>query len=246
MNNLKNNKLSGLYYIKLLIIILFLLIFLSFINNKLIIKNNNENYDNYDYNYVNKSAILNIFKENKGGNYKLIGLDSGDKKFGIYGVEIQTYLTNKSNDSLIGIKNKLNDDDKFKLYEDNDKYITLYFDDINVRQNSNLNIELNIPFLVNINGFELHTVNYTPSLDNIDFKGLNFEQQWISILDSNNIVETTSSSIKIKNININNNSFFNYKIQIKDIDRDNIGLNNIILYSRYNSITQPSLTQLIN
>jgi len=246
MNNLKNNKLSGLYYIKLLIIILFLLICLSFINNKLIIKNNNENYDNYDYNYVNKSAILNIFKKNKGDNYKLIGLDSGDKRFGIYGVEIQTYLTNKSDDRLVGIKNKLNNDDKFKLYENNDKYITLYFDNISVRQNSNLNIELNIPFLVNINGFELHTVNYTPSLDNIDFKGLNFEQQWISILDSNNIVETTSSSIKIKNININNNSFYNYKIQIKDIDRDNIGLNNIILYSRYNSITQPSLTQLIN
>ena len=33
MDNLKNNKLSGLYYIKLLIIILFLLICLSFINN---------------------------------------------------------------------------------------------------------------------------------------------------------------------------------------------------------------------
>ena len=241
MNNLKNNKLAGLYYIKLLIIILFLLICLSFINKKLIIKNNNENYYNYDYDYVNKSAILNIFKENKGDNYKLIGLDSGDNNFGIYGVEIQTYLTNKSDDTLIGIKNQLNDNDKFKLYENNNKYITLYFDDINVRQNSNLNIELNIPFLVNINGFELHTVNYTPSLNNIDFKGLNFEKQWISILDNNNEVETTSTSIKIKNINVNNNSFYNYKIQIKDIDRDNIGLNNIVLYSRFNSITQPSL-----
>lgn len=240
MDNLKNNKLSGLYYIKLLIIILFLLICLSFINNNLIIKNNNENYYNYDSHYVNKSAILNIFKENKGDNYKLIGLDSGEKKFGIYGVEIKTYFTNSS-DILYGTKIQLNDNDKFKLYEFNNTYHTINIPSIGHR---NLNIELNIPFLVNINGFELHTNDYTPSLDNIDFKGLNFEQEWISLLDSgNDVIPTTDTSIIIKNINTNNKSFFNYKIQIKNIEQSqsNIKLNNIVLYSRFNSITQPSL-----
>jgi hypothetical protein len=243
MNNLENNKLFGLFYIKLLIIIIFLLICLSLINNKLI-KNYNENYINNDLNYINKSAVLNIFKKNKGDNYKLIGLDSGDNKFGIYGVEIKTYLTQKSNDTLIGFKNELNDNDKFKLYEKNDKNIRFNFDDINMRQYSNFNIEFNIPFLININGFELHTVNYTPSINKIDFKGLNIDRKWVSLLDDYNYIETTSTSIKIKNININNNSFFNYKIQIKDIDRDNIGLNNIVLYSRFNSRNQPSLSRL--
>jgi len=242
MNNLENNKLSGLYYIKLLIIILFLLICLSFINNNLIIKNNNENYYNYDRDYVNKSAILNIFKKDSGDNYKLIGLDSGDKKFGIYGVEIQTYFTNFE-DTLIGSKTQLSDDNKFKLYELNEQSYNIDIPVIQDIRDRNLNIQLNIPFLVNINGFELHTNNYTPSRENIDFKGLNLEQEWISLLNNYNTVETTSTSIIIKNINTDNNSFINYKIQIKNIgqSQSNIELNNIVLYSRFNNITQPSL-----
>lgn len=240
MNNLENNKLSGLYYIKLLIIILFLLICLSFINNNLIIKNNNENYYNYGIDYVNKSAILNIFKKDSGDNYKLIGLDSGDKKFGIYGVEIQTYFTNFE-DTLIGSETQLSDDNKFKLYELNKQSYNIDIPPtIKDIQDRNLNIQLNIPFLVNINGFELHTNNYIPSLHNIDFKGFNFQQKWESLLDSGNvIIPTTDTSIIIKNINIDNNSFSNYKIQIKNIgqSQSNIELNNIVLYSRFNNIT---------